>query len=122
MYTSGMKKESLIVWGISAIALVAVVFGIVKMSDPRSLALSLTQPVSADDHAQGNAQAKAVLVEYGDYQCPACASYHPLLKQLMTEMNDKVNLVVRNLPLPQHANAASAAYAAEAASLQGKFW
>ncbi len=66
--------------------------------------------------------ALATLVEFGDYQCPACGAYHPLVKQLLTEMSGKVNFVFRNFPLTQHANANVSAYAVEAAGIQNKFW
>jgi protein-disulfide isomerase len=66
--------------------------------------------------------AAVTLVEFGDYECPACGTYHPLVKQLLTDLVGKVNFVFRNFPLPQHTNAAISSYAAEAAGLQGKFW
>ncbi len=66
--------------------------------------------------------AKLTLVEFGDFQCPACGLYHPLIKQLMQDMAGKINFVFRNFPLNQHANANISSYAAEAAGLQGKFW
>lgn len=65
---------------------------------------------------------KAVLVEFGDFQCPACGSYHNLVKQLTVEFKDNLTFVFRNFPLNQHANARPAAYAAEAAGMQGKYW
>ncbi len=117
-----MRKESIIVWGVALIVVGIVVFGIFKMSGTDPSKLSLTEAVSASDHVEGNAQAKVVLVEYGDYQCPACGAYHPLLQQLLKDEAGKYAFVFRNFPLPQHQNALSSAYAAEAASLQGKFW
>ncbi len=69
-----------------------------------------------------SSSAKVTLVEFGDYQCPACGEYHPLVKQLLTEFSGKVNFVFRNFPLSQHANSSISAQAAEAAGLQGKFW
>ena len=63
------------------------------------------------------------MIEYGDFQCPACASYFPLLKQLEQEYGDQLEIAYRHFPLRAiHANAQIAAQAAEAASLQGKFW
>lgn len=62
------------------------------------------------------------LVEFGDYECPACGAYHPFVKQLLTDLSGKVTFVFRNFPLSQHANALISAYAAEAAGAQGKFW
>lgn len=66
--------------------------------------------------------AKVTLVEFGDYECPACGAYSPLVRQLLTELTGQINYVFRNYPLSQHANAAVSSYAAEAAGLQGKFW
>lgn len=68
------------------------------------------------------ASATITLVEFGDYECPACGSYHPFVKQLLTELAGKVTFVFRDFPLSQHANANISAYAAEAAGIQGKFW
>ncbi len=62
------------------------------------------------------------LVEFGDYQCPACGVYSPLVKELLTEFDGKMTFVFRNFPLPQHQNAKVSSNAAEAAGLQGKFW
>ena len=64
---------------------------------------------------------KVVLTEYGDFQCPACGAYYPLVKQLEKDFPN-LTLVFRHFPLPQHGNAWPAAQAAEAAGAQGKFW
>jgi protein-disulfide isomerase len=66
--------------------------------------------------------AKLTLVEFGDYECPACIEYHPFVKQILSDFSGQVNYVFRNFPLSQHANAPISAYAAEAAGLQGKYW
>lgn len=66
--------------------------------------------------------AAVTIVEFGDYECPACGAYQPLTKQLITEFAGKINYVFRNFPLSQHANANISSYGAEAAALQGKFW
>ncbi len=82
----------------------------------------LLSNISATDNAKGNPEAKVTLVEYSDFQCPACASYHPIVEQLMTEIGTQINFVYRHFPLPQHDQAEAAAYAAEAAGKQDKFW
>ncbi|HVZ11390.1 MAG TPA: thioredoxin domain-containing protein [Candidatus Paceibacterota bacterium] len=117
-----MRKESIFIWGIMILILGAVVFGVMRFSNPDSLKLSLSEPILNTDHTTGDQSSKAVLVEYGDYQCPACGAYYPLLKQLIAEYGDRLLFVFRNYPLPQHGNAIPAAYAAEAAAKQGKFW
>lgn len=69
-----------------------------------------------------SSNASVTMVEFGDFQCPACGAYHPLVKQVMTDFAGRVNFVFRNFPLPQHSNANISAYGAEAAGLQGKYW
>jgi len=79
-------------------------------------------PLAPDDHIRGPAEAPVTLIEYADFQCPACESYEPLLEQLEASASTTFKIVYRHFPLPQHPNALPAAYAAEAANLQGKFW
>ncbi|OIP97245.1 hypothetical protein AUK40_03610 [Candidatus Wirthbacteria bacterium CG2_30_54_11] len=72
---------------------------------------------------KGNPDASIVLIEYSDLQCPACKTYQSYLKRIMDEYGDRVALVFRHFPLESaHPNAVSAALAAEAAGMQGKFW
>ncbi|TSC84289.1 MAG: DSBA oxidoreductase [Parcubacteria group bacterium Gr01-1014_13] len=66
-------------------------------------------------------EAKVTLIEYSDFQCPACGAYYPMVKQLGQEFKN-LTIVYRHFPLPQHGNAKIAAQAAEAAGQQGKFW
>jgi protein-disulfide isomerase len=83
----------------------------------------LTSPVSDRDHAQGEESAPVTLVEYGDYECPACGAAYPVVKELQARLQDEVRFVFRNFPLSQiHPHAEHAAEAAEAAGEQGKFW
>jgi protein-disulfide isomerase len=77
---------------------------------------------TADQPSLGNAAAPVTIVEFTDYQCPACAATHPTLERLVKEYRDKVRLVVRDFPLSQHPEAFKAAEAAEAAREQGKYW
>ncbi len=84
---------------------------------------TLTQPVSARDHAEGPTDAPLTLVEYGDYQCPYCGAAYPVVKRVQKKLGKKLRFVFRNFPLTQaHPYALIAAEAAEAAALQGKFW
>jgi protein-disulfide isomerase len=80
-------------------------------------------PVSADDHIQGDLLAVAVLVEYGDYQCPYCGEVHPVVKQLQRMFGADLCLVFRNFPLNEaHPEAETAAETAEFAGAYGRFW
>ncbi len=62
------------------------------------------------------------VVEFGDYQCPACKQAHPIMQKVLQDFDGKINFVFRNFPLEIHKNAKPAAYAAEAAAVQNKFW
>jgi len=72
---------------------------------------------------RGAADAPITLVEYGDYQCPTCRLYHPIITELLSRYQGKLKLEYHHFPLIQiHPNAMAAAQAAEAAGDQGKFW
>ncbi len=78
---------------------------------------------SENDWIRGNKESGVSLIEYSDFQCPACGAYYPLVKQMEKEFGDKIAFVYRNFPLRQlHPNAQIAAQAAESAGKQGKFW
>jgi protein-disulfide isomerase len=63
------------------------------------------------------------LIEYGDYECPICGAYYQPLKDAVAQYSNDIHFQFRNLPLTSiHQNAFAGARAAEAASLQGKFW
>lgn len=80
-------------------------------------------PVTASDHLRGNKNAKVVMIEYSDFQCPFCQKHHTTMKQIIDEFGDQVAWVYRHLPLNQlHPLANKAALASECASEQGKFW
>lgn len=73
---------------------------------------------------QGPTDAKVTVVEFGDFQCPACGSAYQPLKDLEESYKDQsVRFVYRHFPLTQiHPRAYRAAEAAEAAGAQGKFF
>lgn len=99
-------------------------FPIVTLSTEEAL-------VKSTDHILGPSDAKVTIIEYSDLQCPACRTYAPVVKQLVADGSlseqasssiPSVRLVYRHFPLPIHKNALIAGQAAEAASIQGKFW
>ena len=79
-----------------------------------------TIEVTAEDHTKGNGQ--FTLVEYSDFQCPACRSYYPIVEEFLKQKGEEVTFVYRHFPLPQHGNAFPSAQASEAAGNQGKFF
>ena len=75
-----------------------------------------------DDPARGEATAPVTIVEFTDFQCPACAAMHPVLDEVLKSYGNKVRFVVRDFPLNMHEWARKAAEAANAANAQGKFF
>lgn len=75
-----------------------------------------------DDPSRGPANAPVTIVEFTDFQCPACAAMHPVIEEVLRTYGDKVRFVVRDFPLDRHENARKAAEAANAANAQGKFF
>src|SRR6185369_6976183 len=74
-------------------------------------------------HTHGPASAPVRLEEFGDFECPPCGMFHPILQQMKQEFGDKLQVTFREFPLvPTHQHALAAASAAEAAGLQNKFW
>lgn len=126
-----MKKTigKIVSWIIILGAIGFAVWGMVKLASLPKIDRSAPDTTVYDlkigptDWVKGNRDARVVLVEYSDFQCPACGFYYPLLKQLTEEFGDRVAVVYRHFPLKQiHKNAVLAAQAAEAAGLRGKFW
>lgn len=113
-------------WGVWLGLAIVIAFVLLVMTSDRSPgpSVSLTAPaISLADHIKGDPNAKAVLIGYGDFQCPACAAYAPLLSELEKEFPNDLAIVFRHFPLRTiHANASVAAQASEAAAKQGKFW
>ena len=74
-------------------------------------------------HTKGEGASGVTLVEYGDFQCPTCGSYYPIMKEISKKYKDQVVFQFRHFPLVQiHQNAMVAHRTAEAAGKQGKFW
>jgi protein-disulfide isomerase len=73
-------------------------------------------------HARGPTDATVILEEFGDFQCPPCAALAGPIKQLEKDYAKNLRVIFRDFPLAMHIHAREAAYAAEAAGLQGRFW
>ncbi len=75
------------------------------------------------NHVIGENKKDITLLEYGDYQCPVCYQYYPIINEVTEKYKADIQFQFSNLPLVQiHKNAFAAARAAEAAGLQNKFW
>lgn len=97
-----------------------------KSAEIRWLISEPAQPVqnisADDDPAKGPATAPVTIIEFTDFECPACAAMHPVIEEVLKSYGDKVRFVVRDFPLNRHLNARKAAEAANAAHAQGKFF
>ena len=83
----------------------------------------LLLPIHDGDHVHGPASASFTLVEYGDYQCPDCGRLFWIIRDLQSELGDRLRIVYRHYPLSGiHPQAQEAAEAAEAAGAQSRFW
>jgi protein-disulfide isomerase len=80
------------------------------------------KPGAEPAHTRGAADAPIMIEEFADFECGGCAAVHPIMKQMEKEFGSKVVVVFREFPLSVHKNGMTAAQAAEAAGLQGKFW
>ena len=84
---------------------------------------TLTLPDPARDHISGSADGSVRLLEYGDYECPACGAAHPIVEEIQRRLGDDLCFAFRHFPLTRiHPHSEHAAEAAEAASAQGDFW
>lgn len=115
--------------GITVGAILVVIIsiaGLIKLASSPGSSSSLgikVPPISKSDITKGNPEAKVALIEYSDFQCPACAAYYPLVKQLFSDFGDKIYFAYRFFPLTSiHKNAMISSQAAYAAKLQGKFF
>lgn len=122
-----MTNEAKILIGIS-VATIAIVIGaslLIGGSSPSESAAPIANTEALrrpDSNVKGAKESKVTIVEFGDFQCPACAAAHPVVNQVAREYEGKVSFVFRNFPLAMHKNANIAAQAAEAAGAQGKFF
>lgn len=108
---------------IGVIAVVFVGFLIFDGDEKKDAAPQGSSQRNATSHIKGNVDSKVKLVEYGDFQCPGCRAYYPLVKQVVEKYQDRIAFQFRHLPLTKiHNNAFAASRAAEAAGKQGKFW
>ena len=92
--------------------------GVKVMLDPPRYTVATT----AADPVRGVASAPVTIIEFSDYQCPFCARVNPALEQVRKTYGDKVKIVFKDFPLPNHPQAPKAAEAAHCAGEQGKYW
>ena len=118
------KQNEMMQWlgmGLGLLAVI-VVIAFFAIQSNTSVASSLTS-LEPNDNFSGSENAPVVIVEYSDFQCPACRAYYPLLDQVKEKYPEDVLFIYRHFPLSSiHALAELAARASEAAAMQDSFF
>jgi protein-disulfide isomerase len=115
------KLIFIIIGAVSLIIVAIAVFSTAGNQPPSDI--SNEDLVQKDSNVLGSRDAKVVIVEFSDFQCPACGAAVPIVKEVVEEYGDKILVVYRHFPIiSAHPYALKAAEAAEAAAEQGKFW
>jgi protein-disulfide isomerase len=119
-----MKGETKLFLGIIIGTIAIVGVGIAILSRPAVVTkVDSSLLIRSDSNKIATSSATVTLVEFSDFQCPACGVYYPMVTQVIKDFKDSMTFVYRNFPLTDlHPNAQIAAQAAEAAGMQGKYW
>lgn len=123
-----MKAKEIGIWGAVIVVLIGglwLLINAVNSSPSPSTPLEVKNlpAVSKEDFVRGNPNAKVTLIEYADFQCPACGVAYPQVKKFEEDFKNDLKVIYRFFPLTNtHQNSLISSQAAYAASLQGKFW
>jgi len=106
-----------------ALLVVAAIFSQGAQQSASTFNATTVPAIDSSDHVKGDLSSKVSVIEYGDFECPACGAWEPVVEQIESDYGNRVEFVFRNFPLTQiHPFAQISAQAAEAANLQGKYW
>lgn len=120
-----MKTETKIL-GFGLIATLIILFGgifLVSKQSPKTVGDQTQYQIDYSKGEKiGSESAKVKLVEFSDFQCPACLAAEPFVKRIRENYPADVQFIYRHFPLTQHKHSKQAAIFAQAAQNQGKFW
>ena len=103
---------------IAVVVVVGIIVGAMFIGGDNEVAVG-----AESNNFYGQENGIVTVTEYADFQCPACASFFPIVTQVKEQFKDQVRFEFKHLPLVQiHPNATAAHRAAQAAANQGKFW
>jgi protein-disulfide isomerase len=115
--------------GALSTAVIAVIFVIQWLTtramvtdDSPAITIMGWQSYAEAGHRLGSENPSVTVVEFADFQCPACALAQPHLEAVLRQFPDNVAVVYRHFPATGHRYAEPAARAAECAAEQGRFW
>ncbi|MCX6727334.1 MAG: thioredoxin domain-containing protein [Candidatus Saccharibacteria bacterium] len=118
-----MSKRFLVILAVCVLGLVGIYVATSKKADAPTSKTGSSSTSKLSNNVIGKNTKGVQLTEYGDFQCPACGAYHPIVKQVVEKYKNEIQFQFRNFPLQQlHKNARSSARAAEAAAKQNKYW
>ena len=120
-----MKKWKLIISiAVGTLALlIGTSFLLSKPIENSSVKIDQQKLVFGAAHITGNENAPVTIVEFSDFQCPACRSATATLDGVLEKHEGEIKFIYRHFPLTSiHKNAMAASIASEAAGEQGKFW
>lgn len=118
-----LTDESKFLLGVFGVTVAILAIAMIYLSrPPKAVVATREQLIPATAHTVGNPAAKTWLVEFSDFQCPACGAYEPTIEALLAKHPNTLSFTYRHYPLPQHKEGIPSARVSEAAALQGKFW
>lgn len=118
-----MDRKFLIILAVAVVGLVGIFVYSSNKNSKNSDANTSSSTASVSNHSKGANTKNVELLAYGDFQCPACAQFYPIEKQVVDKYINDIKFTFRHYPLDSiHPNARAAHRAAEAAGLQGKFF
>lgn len=94
----------------------------IQNSQDRAMQARISNLITAATPVKGPANAPVTIIEFGDYQCPACSAAQPALAAIEKTYGNRLRFAFKQLPLDFHPMAEPAAKAALAAGKQGKYW
>ncbi len=122
-----MNSDKLVIGIVSTITIL--VFGFIAYNafSKNNISTSESTPenvIGSNPHVKGAnlEDSKVVVVEFSDFECPACQTVFPVVSSIASRYENDVSVIYRHFPLPSHRSAIPMAKASEAAALQGKFW
>src|SRR3989344_830197 len=121
------KYRSVLLWSTVYVIILGIGYGMIwlvsGLSNQNGEVVDIQ--INDKDFSAGPSDGEITLVEYSDFQCPACAVWYPILNQLKSdaEIKDQLRIIYRFFPLSQiHTNAELSSRSAYAAGQQNKFW
>lgn len=127
-HAKGRQRNFYAILGLVAALLgVFIVYQVGKpKASPEAIAVDPSVPLpKAEGYLLGNPNAPVQVLEFADFECPACGQFYvltePDVRKRLVETGE-ISYRFLDLPLPGHRNTWPASHAAACANEQGKFW